>query len=87
MCQKNSVTLTPAEFHLMQVFLDQPSTLLTREQLIQKVWETDASVETGNLDNYIYFLRKRIRTIESSCVLSSVYGSGYILEVGNGKKA
>ena len=87
MCQKNSVTLTPAEFHLMQVFLDQPGTLLTREQLIQKVWETDASVETGNLDNYIYFLRKRIRTIESSCVLSSVYGSGYILEVGNGKKA
>lgn len=87
MCQKNSVTLTPTEFHLMQVFLDQPDTLLTREQLIQKVWETDASVETGNLDNYIYFLRKRLRTIASSCVLSSVYGSGYILEVGNGKRA
>ena len=87
MCQKNSVTLTPTEFHLMQVFLDHPDTLLTREQLIQKVWETDASVETGNLDNYIYFLRKRLRTIASSCVLSSVYGSGYILEVGNDKKA
>ena len=71
----------------MQVFLDQPDTLLTREQLIQKVWETDASVETGNLDNYIYFLRKRIRAIKSGCILSSVYGSGYILEVGNGKKA
>ena len=84
---KSSVTLTPTEFHLIQVFLDQPGTLLTREQLIQKVWETDASVETGNLDNYIYFLRKRIRTVASSCVLSSVYGSGYILEAGNGKKA
>ncbi len=87
MCQKNSVALTPTEFHLIQAFLKQPDTLLTREQLIQKVWETDASVETGNLDNYIYFLRKRLRTIGSSCVLSSVYGSGYILEVGNDKKA
>jgi len=84
---KSSVTLTPTEFHLMQVFLKQPDTLLTREQLMQKVWETDASVEAGNLDNYIYFLRKRIRTVASSCVLSSVYGSGYILEVGNDKKA
>lgn len=84
---KSSVTLTPTEFHLMQAFLEQPDTLLAREQLIQKVWETDASVESGNLDNYIYFLRKRIRTIASDCVLSSVYGSGYILEVGNDKKA
>ena len=83
---KNSVTLTPTEFHLISVFLEQPDTLLTREQLIQKVWEIDASVETGNLDNYIYFLRKRIRTIASGCVLSSMYGSGYILEVGNDKK-
>jgi len=86
-CQKNSVTLTPTEFHLMQAFLEQPDALLAREQLIQKVWETDASVEAGNLDNYIYFLRKRIRTVASTCVLSSVYGSGYILEVGNDKKA
>ena len=87
MCKTNSVTLTPTEFHLMQVFMEQSDTLLTREQLIQKVWETDASMETGNLDNYIYFLRKRIRTVASSCVISSVYGSGYILEVGNDKKA
>lgn len=87
MCQKNSVTLTPTEFHLIQVFLEQPDTLLTREQLIQKVWKTDASVEVGNLDNYIYFLRKRIRTMASNCVLSSIYGSGYILEIGNDKKA
>ncbi len=86
-CKENFVALTPTEFHLMHAFLKQPDTLLTREHLIQKVWEADASVETGNLDNYIYFLRKRIRTIASGCVLSSVYGSGYILEAGNDKKA
>lgn len=87
MCKTNSVALTPTEFHLLQVFLKQPDTLLTRELLIQKVWEANASMEPGNLDNYIYFLRKRIRSVASSCVLSSVYGSGYILEVGNDKKA
>ena len=73
--KNNHLVLTPTEFHLMDIFLEKPEILLTREQLVQKVWETDASVESKNLDNYIYFLRKRIRTVESECVLSSVYGS------------
>lgn len=82
-CKGKHIILTPTEFHLMRTFLDKPQTLLIREQLMQKVWDTGSCVEPGNLDNYIYFLRKRIRTVKSSCVLSSVYGSGYVLEVKN----
>ena len=85
-CKNNHLILTPTEFHLISVFLEKPETLLTREQLVQKVWEANASMESKNLDNYIYFLRKRIRTIESECVLSSVYGSGFILEVKHDTK-
>lgn len=85
-CRDNCLILTPTEFHLMSAFLEKPVTLLTREHLIQKVWETDAFIEPGNLDNYIYFLRKRIRTLESDCVISSVYGSGYLLEVTHDTK-
>ena len=86
-CKNNHLILTPTEFHLISVFLEKPETLLTREQLVQKVWEANASMESKNLDNYIYFLRKRIRTIESECVLSSVYGSAFILEVKHDTKA
>lgn len=86
-CGDNHVILTPTEFHLMRAFLETPGTLLGRVQLIQKGWETDAPMEPGNLDNYIYFLRKRIRSVGSSCILSSVYGSGYILEAGHDKEA
>ena len=85
-CRNNHLILTPTEFHLMGIFLEKPEIVLTREQLIQKVWETDADVESKNLDNYIYFLRKRLRTVGSECVLSSVYGSGFILEVKHGTK-
>ena len=70
----------------MGIFLEKPEIVLTREQLIQKVWETDADVESKNLDNYIYFLRKRLRTVGSECVLASIYGSGFILEVKHGTK-
>lgn len=82
-CKDKHLMLTPTEFHLMNAFLEKPEVLLTREQLMQKVWGTSASVEPGNLDNYIYFLRKRIRTVGSGCSLTSVYGQGYLLEVRN----
>ena len=86
-CKSNHLALTPTEFHLMGIFLEKPEIVLTREQLIQKVWETDTAVESKNLDNYIYFLRKRLRTVGSECVLSSVYGSGFILEVKHDTKS
>lgn len=80
-CNNTSLLLTPKEFNLIQIFLSSPGTIFSREQLIQKAWGTSVEVEPGNVDNYIYFLRKRLRTINSKCYINSVYGSGYTLEV------
>jgi len=85
-CNKNTIPLTPKEFHLMCAFLEKPDTILTREQLMQKVWETDAPIEQGNVDNYVYFLRKRLRALGSSCSITASYGSGYLLEVRHDNK-
>lgn len=79
-CKHSSLMLTPKEFHLISVFISAPNTIFSREQLMQKVWESDSTVEPGNVDNYIYFLRKRLKSINSICHIRSVYGSGYILE-------
>ena len=86
-CGKTTVPLTPKEFLLMCTFLEKPDTILTREQLMQKVWETDAPIEQGNVDNYVYFLRKRLRALDSSCSIASSYGSGYLLEVCHAEKS
>lgn len=85
-CNKNTVSLTPKEFLLMCAFLEKADTILTREQLMQKVWETNAPIEQGNVDNYVYFLRKRLRALDSICSITSSYGSGYLLEVCHDKK-
>jgi len=85
-CRENAVALTPKEFLLMYAFLEKPDTILTREQLMQKAWETDAPIELSNVDNYVYFLRKRLRALGSGCSITSSYGSGYLLEVCHDKK-
>lgn len=84
---KKSIVLTPKEFQLFQVFISYPNHIFSREQLIQKVWESNHTVELGNVDNYIYFLRRRLKSLNSHCTIRSVYGSGYLLEVKHDKQS
>lgn len=78
--QAHSVVLTAKEMELLTVFVQKPDTLFNREYLLQKIWGSFSDVETGNVDNYISFLRKRLREIQSCCEIKTVYGAGYKLE-------
>lgn len=71
--------LTAKESELLYTLLKSPETLLTREQLVLKVWGTDSDIEPGNVDNYISFLRKRLKQLNSICEIKTIYGSGYQL--------
>lgn len=86
-CDKNTIPLTPKEFLLMCAFLEKPDTILTRDQLMQKVWETNAPIMQANVDNYVYFLRKRMKALRSGCSITASYGSGYLLEVCHAEKS
>ena len=79
----HSIVLTAKETELLTVFVQKPDTLFTREYLLQKVWGSFSDIEMGNVDNYISFLRKRLREIKSNCEIKTIYGSGYKLENGN----
>ena len=51
-----------------------------RNLMLSYVWGADAEVEEGNLDNYIYFLRRRLRTLKSNVQIKTIHGVGYRLE-------
>ena len=75
-----SVQLTARETELFSVLIQSPEKLFNREQLVLKIWGTSSEVEAGNVDNYISFLRKRLRELNSFCKIITVYGAGYKLE-------
>lgn len=70
-------TLSRREGDLLEVFLRNPGQTLTRTVLINRVWGLDSDVEEGNLDNYIHFLRRRLKTVGSTLTLKTVRGIGY----------
>lgn len=80
-CNGKECSLTAKETELLFVFFRQPERVFTREQLVLKVWGSDSEIEPGNVDNYISFLRKRLKELKSTCAIRTIYATGYHLEV------
>ena len=78
-CGAKSCSLSKREGELFTLFLKNPEQILTRSTLLLRVWGPDAEIEEGNLDNYIHFLRRRLKAVASKVLLQTVRGIGYRL--------
>lgn len=78
---KSSYELSGREAQLLEVFINNPRLILPREMLFSRVWGPYADVESGNLDSYIHYLRKRLSETGSQCKIKTSHGIGYKLEV------
>ncbi len=72
--------LSRREALLMECFMQNPEKTLARNLLFGRVWGPDGLVEDGNLDTYIYYLRKHLKTLHSEAGIATVHGLGYRLE-------
>lgn len=77
---EEKIQLSRREAVLMEYFLQNPEKTLSRSLLFGRVWGPDGQVEDGNLDTYIYYLRKHLRVLKSRAQISTVHGVGYKLE-------
>lgn len=76
-----SCTLSKRESALLEAFLKSDGATLSRSLLLMKVWGPDSDVEDGNLDNYIHFLRRRLKTVGSSLTIKTVRSIGYAMVI------
>lgn len=81
-CQDCSCSLSQTEYELMRLLLEGGGETIPRPILLHKVWGTDTSVEDSNLDNYIYFLRRRLKTLDSTVKIRNQRGIGFFLSKG-----
>lgn len=76
---ESGLSLSGREGNLMEALLRGQGQTISREILLSKVWGIDHEVENGNLDNYIHFLRRRLRTLKSHVQIETIRGIGYRL--------
>jgi two-component system response regulator MprA len=74
-----SLKLTRTEFTLLETFLRNPRIVLTRTALFESVWGYDFGSSSNGLDVYIGYLRRKLEDGDSSRLLHTVRGVGYVL--------
>ncbi len=80
-----SFPLPPREAALLAYLFRNPRQTLTRMQIIGNVWGPHAEIEDGNLDNYIYLLRKNLSALHTSVEIKTIHRQGYCLTSRPGK--
>ena len=77
------LNLTYKEYELLRLFLQNPGTAFTREQLLELVWKSDFLGETRTVDMHIRTLRQKLGKYGN--LIETVRNVGYRLEAGHDK--
>lgn len=74
------VDLTSREFRLLEHLMRSPGQVVTRTQIIQRVWEYHFDPGTNLVDVYIQRLRRKVDDGEESKLIQTVRGIGYCID-------
>lgn len=74
------VHLGPTEFRLLEFFMQNPTRVFTREELLNAVWGRDIHVEPRTVDVHIRRLRKAINGPGEVDIIRTVRAAGYALD-------
>lgn len=74
--------LTAREFQMLRTFIEHVGEVLTRSELLQRVWGPNFDGEPNIVDVYVSYLRGKLESIGAVGIqLKTVRGMGYRLEI------
>ncbi|MEY9967333.1 DNA-binding response OmpR family regulator [Streptacidiphilus sp. MAP12-16] len=73
------VELTRREFELLEVLARNAGLVLTRDQLLERVWGYDFDVRTDVVDTFVSYLRRKLEAGGRPRLLHTVRGVGFVL--------
>jgi len=72
--------LTVTEAQLLELLMRNQGQVLTKEQILDKIWGFDKDVEIKNVELYVFYLRKKIGLEKGGVTINTVRGIGYCLK-------
>lgn len=71
------IPLSAKEYALLETLMRHPHQILSRDQIIEKVWDMDFSAESKLIEVYVHALRKKIDEGHEVKLIQTVRGLGY----------
>lgn len=79
-CGERSVRLSRKEFDICELLMLNRNLVLTKENLLVKIWGYESDAEDNNVEVYISFLRKKLTHIRAKVRIRTIRMVGYCLE-------
>ena len=79
----NPIQLTAKEFLLLGYLVKNSGTILSRDLILDNVWDINFDMNTNVVDVYINYLRKKIDKPYSDKLIHTIKGLGYVLKPTN----
>jgi DNA-binding response OmpR family regulator len=75
--EKQVISLTNKEFKLLEYFMRHPQQILTREQILNQLWELGEDTMSNVVAAQIRLLRRKLTQSGCQEIIETVYGLGY----------
>ena len=76
--ENEAIELTFKEYELLKLLMQNAGIVMTRERIMQRVWDTEFEGESRTVDMHIKTLRKKLG--EHSKHIKTVRNVGYVME-------
>ena len=78
--ETSSVHLSQKEFEVMQILMSSNGRVVSKQDLLTRVWGTEGEALENSVEAYISFLRKKLTHLQSSVQITTLRMLGYRLE-------
>ncbi|MGI8716441.1 MAG: response regulator transcription factor [Lapillicoccus sp.] len=75
------IEVSPTEFKLLRYLMLNPNRVLSKSQILDHVWDYDFRGESGIVESYISYLRRKIDSVELPSLIHTKRGVGYVLRL------
>ncbi len=75
------IETSPTEFKLLRYLMLNPNRVLSKAQILDHVWDYDFRGESGIVESYISYLRRKIDTDGLTPLIHTKRGVGYVLRI------
>lgn len=80
LCGERSVRLSRKEFDMMELLMLNQEIVITKGNLLLKIWGYESDAEDNNVEVYISFLRRKLAHLRSTVKIKTIRMVGYCLE-------
>ena len=80
-CGERKVHLSGKEFEVMSILMSSSARVVSKQDLLTRVWGADAEASENSVEAYVSFLRKKLHHVGSKVQITTLRMLGYRLEV------